>query len=81
MTSAEAPARTIRFRLEISAGAIEDFYRGRADTVVVRALDGRRLRFPARLLRDFVGHDGVHGLFEMRFDANFRCTDLRRLGR
>lgn len=72
--------QTIRFRLAIPAVTLERYYRGQGQTVVAQALDGRRLRFPARLLRDFIAHDGIHGLFEMDFDAHGHCLGLRRIG-
>ena len=72
--------QTARFRVAITAGTLERYYRGQASAVVVETLDGRRLQFPIRLLRGFVDHDGVHGLFEMRFDAGFHCRELRRIG-
>ncbi len=72
--------QTARFRITIPAETLERYYRGQASAVVVETLDGRRLQFPVRLLREFVGHDGVHGLFEIRFDAGFHCLDLRRIG-
>ncbi len=78
--SSDPREQTARFRLTIPATTLERYYRGQVDAVVVETLDGQRLRFPARLLRDFVDRGGVHGLFEMRFDAGFHCLELRRIG-
>lgn len=67
------------FRLAIPADTWLAYYRGAARDVVARAEDGRTVRFPARLLRPFVGHDGVHGAFRLRYDAAGHCVDLSRL--
>ncbi|WJW74406.1 DUF2835 domain-containing protein [Thiohalobacter sp. IOR34] len=73
-------SQRIRFHLQLSADDYLHFYQGSARDVLARALDGRRLRFPAAALRPFVRHNGVHGLFEIEFDADHRLVALRRLG-
>ena len=70
----------IRFRLAISADDYLAYYQGAARAVVVQAEDGRTLRFPADSLRPFVTRLGIHGLFEIRFDARNKLQGLRRIG-
>lgn len=70
----------IRFRLAISADDYLAYYQGVARAVIVQAEDGRRVRFPAGALQPFVSHQGVHGLFELCFDAQNKLTGLRRIG-
>lgn len=73
-------AHCIRFRLAISPDEYLAFYEGAAREVVARAEDGRRVRFPAGALQRFVGHQGIHGFFELEFDADRKLLGLRRLG-
>jgi hypothetical protein len=53
-------------------------YAGRADQILATSADGRRVRFPANILRPFVARDGVHGRFEIRTDANGRFQSIHR---
>lgn len=71
---------SIVFRLSISPDDYLAYYQGTARDVVARAEDGRRVRFPASALQRFVGHEGIHGRFELRFDADRKFRGLRRLG-
>ena len=70
----------VRFKLDISSDEILRWYRGKARDVVVRAEDGRTVRFPARHLQRFVADDGVHGLFVMRYSDDGELIAIRRLG-
>lgn len=70
----------ITFRLDIPAEEYLRFYRGEAQVVIVKAPDGRRVQLPAANLRPFVGMDGVHGRFVLRFDGRHKLVDLRRVG-
>ncbi len=69
----------IRFALSISREDYLRYYRGVARDVLVRSHDGRRVQFPARLLRPFVTHDGVRGEFRLLLDEANRLLDLQRL--
>ena len=69
----------IRFQLNIPAETYRRYYQGQANEVQVRALDGQNLRFPAAILRPYLSHAGVSGLFELEFDENRRFVSLQRL--
>lgn len=71
---------SILFRLSISPEDYLAYYQGAARDVVALAEDGRRLRFPASALQRFIGHEGIHGLFELQFDADRKFRGLRKLG-
>ena len=73
-------AQTLRFRLDISTDEYLAYYQGAARDVLVRAEDGRRVKFPASALQAHITHDGIHGRFELRFDANHKLIGLQRLG-
>ncbi len=69
----------MNFQLNISEAEYLRFYQGSARDVIVMSTEGRTIKFPANLLRDFVAHDGIHGYFEIEFDAQFRFKSLIRL--
>lgn len=69
----------IRFRLNLTAAEFLAFYKGTAREVVTKALDGRTVRFPASVLRPYVLHDGVCGVFALRYDDTHKFTELVRI--
>ncbi|MCV6615949.1 MAG: DUF2835 domain-containing protein, partial [Cellvibrionaceae bacterium] len=44
-----------------------------------RSRDGRRVRFPVSVLRQFVTREGVHGSFRIVFDQNHKLQGIERL--
>jgi len=70
---------SVRFNLHLSRETYLLYYQGVARRVVVTAEDGRVIEFPADVLRQVVGHDGVHGRFELVFDASNRFQGIRRV--
>jgi len=66
--------------LHISREDYLNVYQGQVHTVVATAADGRIVRFPAGILKDVVGHEGIHGTFKIRFDANNKFDGISRLG-
>ncbi|MBI5042084.1 MAG: DUF2835 domain-containing protein [Gammaproteobacteria bacterium] len=73
-------SHSIRFRLAIPADDYLAYYKGQIRDVVVRAADGRRIQFPANALQGVVSHQGIYGLFELRFDAQNKLLGLHRVG-
>ncbi|VUD48700.1 hypothetical protein TDB9533_01286 [Thalassocella blandensis] len=65
--------------LHISAEEFLKLYSGQAKNANALARDGRRIRFPAHILRPFVTHDGVQGSFIIVFDENMKFSSIRRL--
>lgn len=76
----ETHMQEIRFKLKLSSAEFLAFYQGAARDVVVKSLDGRTVRFPAAVLRPFVSHGGVHGMFALRFDENNKLKEMVRIG-
>lgn len=72
-------AGEIVFDLNISAEQWLAYYRGHVRQVHTRAVDGRTVRFPARLLHPFVTADGIHGRFRLRYDTGGHSLGLDRL--
>lgn len=71
-------AASIEVVLAISAEEFLALYQGAARDVVAIATDGRRVRFPARILQPFVTHQGVHGRFVILFDKDNRFAGITR---
>lgn len=43
-------------------------YQGQVSQVSCTARDGRRVRFPSKILQKFVTHEGIRGTFAIHFD-------------
>ena len=54
-------------------------YQGRANRILARSRDGRRVSVPAHHFRAFLTRDGIHGSFELEFSAAGELLKLRRL--
>lgn len=75
------PLSRLVLRIDADWQAMQAYYRGERQAVSGRALDGRRVVLPARALRPFLSQSGIHGLFEMTYDAAAgRLVDLKRIG-
>lgn len=65
--------------LQISSEEFLKLYRGTARVVSTRALDGRRVAFPAAILRPWLLHEGIRGRFRIRYDSAGKLQDIQRL--
>lgn len=79
MSDIRDPSRVVRFALDIPGEKYLSYYAGAARAVAVTAFDGRSIRFPAGVLQQFVTREGIHGVFEMEFDANHKFLAIRRV--
>ena len=70
---------SLEVRLAISAREYQLHYMQPGTVVSARASDGRRVRFPARLLQRFVSHTGIYGRFRIAFDSRGRCHEILRV--
>ncbi len=71
--------KTVLINLSISAEEFLALYEGSAENVLCYSLDGRRVRFPAAILRRFVTHNGVHGVFRIAFDEHNRYQGIEKI--
>jgi hypothetical protein len=71
--------RRFQFRLDLTAAACEQYYRGQVNQVVARSTDGTAIQFPALLLKPFISGTGVHGLFTLTCDDNGKNSNLQRV--
>ena len=70
--------QTVTVRLKISPERFQAYYQGVVEYVVARSTDGRLVQFPARVLRPFLSYQGIHGIFEITFDAMMKFQAIRR---
>ncbi len=73
-------AQQVKFSIRISAEDYIYYYKGQATQVIVNAHDGRRVQFPASCLQPFVLHNGINGVFSLRFDADNKLIGLEKIG-
>ncbi|WP_317928690.1 DUF2835 family protein [Halioxenophilus sp. WMMB6] len=66
----------IEVSIAISREELLILYRRGSAVVNARALDGRRVQFPATALRPWVDHWGVRGNFRIYFDQNNRLSRI-----
>lgn len=79
MTSNNLIAHVLRFQLSLSSEKYLRYYKGQASSIQVRSLDNKRIRFPASAIRQFLMHDGIHGVFEIRFDKNNKLIEVVKI--
>jgi len=66
--------------ISISAENYLAVYEGAAENVFATTREGLSVRFPAKILRPFVTHDGVVGSFAIYFDNDNKFQRIERLG-
>lgn len=74
-----AEVSSLQFYLNLTADDYQAYYRGSIKYVQTLSLDGRSVRFPANILRPYLTHTGIQGLFEIAFDENNRFSSLKRI--
>lgn len=65
--------------LFISPDEYQRLYQGAVREVVATSVDGRRIRFPAMILRPWVTHNGIRGRFRIVFDENNRFQKIEKI--
>jgi hypothetical protein len=70
---------TLQVNLRITAEEYLKSYAGSVKDVVATAMDGRRVRFPAKILRPFVTHEGIQGSFLIHFTSDNRFERIEKL--
>ncbi len=71
---------TLTFRLQLTRDEVLRYYRGLAQQVQARSVDGRTVCFPADVLRRHVTPAGVHGIFRLVTDDQHRLVAFDRVG-
>lgn len=69
----------IHVSLAIASEELLRWYAGGAQDIAAQTIDGRSVRFPAEVVRPFVTHQGVFGLFEISFSAAGQFQTIQRI--
>ncbi len=65
--------------LSLSAEKYLEYYRGYASGVIAYDTLGRRVQLPASVLRQFVTHKGIHGVFRVKFGPGNKFKSIERV--
>lgn len=70
---------SVMLDISLTADEFLAVYQGRANRVLLRSRDGRKVSLPAHHLRPHLNHAGVRGTFELEFSPDGKLLSLRRL--
>ena len=76
-TDGMTEGQRLRFELHLSGERLLAYYRGRVQSVLVRAHDGRTVRLPIQVLRPFITREGIFGTFEITLSPKGKLLDIR----
>ena len=68
-----------RFALAIDPDTAMAYYQGHIQHVIATTAQGKRVQFPARLLRNVITREGIYGEFELTTDDHNGNAALRRV--
>ena len=71
--------RSITVQLKINPEEFQRLYEGTVKDVCACSIDGKRVRFPANILRPFVTWAGVFGTFHIYFDDDNRFKGIEKI--
>jgi len=71
--------QSVVVNLHIPADEYQRLYQGSVQNVLATSVDGRRIRFPAMILRPWVTHSGINGRFRIVFDENNRYQGIEKI--
>ena len=65
--------------LSISVEKLLFYYRGNVRNVIAKSTDGKTIQFPVEILRPFITHSGISGVFIIRYDDNNKLVDIEKI--
>ncbi len=77
--ASNAHSKTLIVDLHIPAEEYLRHYQGHVTQVSAVARDGRRIRFPSRILQPFVSHEGIRGSFAIHFDEYHKFVSIDKI--
>jgi len=63
----------------MSPGQCLPYYQGKVAWIQVLAESGKKIRFPARLIRPYVTCEGISGVFEIEFTASGKLSRMTKI--
>ncbi len=70
---------TLVVDIYISADEYLRHYQGSVTTVACTARDGRKIRFPSRILQPYISKEGIKGAFVIQFDQHHKFVGIEQL--
>ena len=67
------------FFINLNAQEVQKYYRGQAQSVIVKSNQGLKIQFPANLILPYIGHTGVYGQFVLEYQMNGKAVSLQRV--
>jgi len=64
--------------INISADKLLSYYSGKVRNVVAKTTDGKTIQFPVEILRPFITHAGISGVFIIRYDENNKLSGIEK---
>ncbi|ABG40515.1 MULTISPECIES: DUF2835 family protein [Paraglaciecola] len=71
--------QTLYFRLALSYERCEPLYLTSTQNVIVLADNGKRVQLPAKNLRPFIQHNGIHGRFRLIITDTNKISSLEKI--
>lgn len=65
--------------MKISQEECLRYYQGGVKTLSAASEDGRRVRFPANVIKKFINHHGISGRFQLNYDPEGKLLDIIKL--
>jgi len=65
--------------LSLSPRKMAHFYAGSANQVSARDINGLQVQFPLEVLRQYVTHDGVQGMFKLTVGVDNKLRRIEKL--
>lgn len=65
--------------IKISVDEYQRLYAGTAKDVYAISRSGEKVRFPAKILIPYVGHNGISGSFSIAFNEEFRFESIEKI--
>lgn len=72
-------SQSIPFTIQLSYEKYTAYYKGYAEHVIVTAFDGRKIQFPAEILKPYLTRQGINGTFVIHFDNQNKYQSLERI--
>lgn len=72
-------SQSIHFSIRLSYEKYLGYYQGYADDVLVTAIDGRKIQFPAEILKPYLTREGINGNFIIHFNNQNKYQSLQKI--
>ena len=71
--------KVVQFHLRISYDDYLLVYQGHAKSIITTATDGRKVEFPAEVVKPYLTRNGILGFFEIVFTQRNKFQSIKKL--